>query len=62
MFIIAYDADKAVNESVLNAQNKVLDAIRKEGFYVGVANWDESCGKGLDDLLSKGFQPSYDIL
>lgn len=62
MFIIAYDADKAVNESVLNAQNKVLGAIRKEGFYVGVANWDESCGKGLDDLLAKGFQPSYDIL
>lgn len=62
MFIIAYDADKAVNESVLNAQNKVLGAIRKEGFYVGVANWDKSCGKGLDDLLAKGFQPSYDIL
>lgn len=62
LFLIAYDADKEVNERVLRAQQKVMDALVNEGFSVGVCNWNMQLGKGLDDLLSKGYLPSYDIL
>lgn len=62
LFLVAYDADKEVNERVLRAQQKVMDALSNEGFSVGVCNWDMNLGKGLDDLLSHGYLPSYDIL
>ncbi len=62
LFIVVYDADKAENERVLRAQNNVLQAIKDEGFYVGIGNWDMALGKGLDDLLSNGGLPSYDLI
>lgn len=62
VFVIVYDADKATNEAVLRAQDKVLQAIRAEGFFVGIGNWPVSLGKGLDDLLARGGLPSYDLV
>lgn len=59
MFVIAYDADKAVNEAVLKNEKHVINAIKEEGFAVGVANWDMMLGKGIDDLLFGGHQPDY---
>lgn len=62
LFVVVYDADKTVNERVLSAQEHVLNALQSEGFAVGIGNWDMHLGKGLDDLLSKGFQPSYVLI
>lgn len=62
MIILMYDADKNHNKMVLRAQFKVAEALKNEGFMIGVGEWDESLGKGLDDLLSNGEVPGYDIL
>lgn len=59
ILIIAYDADKAVNEKVLYSEQKTIELMKQEQFQVGVAEWDASCGKGIDDLLQNGYRPSY---
>ena len=61
MFVVAFDADKATNAAVLKNERQTIQAIKDEGFAVGVANWDILYGKGLDDLLRSGHQPEYDI-
>lgn len=61
IFIIAYDADKSVNENVLEAEKQVINALRNEDFLIGVANWNIKNGKGLDDLLYNNFKPAYEL-
>lgn len=61
MFVIAYDADKSVNERVLDVEMRTIQALKDEGFAIGIANWSEHYGKGLDDLLFNGHQPSYEL-
>jgi len=62
MFVIAYDADKAVNAKVLDCETKVIEALKKEGFAIGVANWNALYGKGIDDLLAGGHLPTYEAV
>ncbi len=62
LIIVAYDADKETNKNVLNAQNMLVEALKKEGIMVAVAGWDISVGKGLDDLLVAGGQPTYELI
>lgn len=57
--LIAYDADKNTNEAVFRAEQRVVDALQKEGFMVALAEWDESLGKGIDDILVKGYRPNF---
>lgn len=62
LVIVAYDADKETNKHVLKAQDMLVDALKMEGIMVAVAGWDISVGKGLDDLLVAGGQPTYELL
>lgn len=62
LIIVAYDADKESNRNVLNAQNMLVDALKREGIMVAVAGWDITIGKGLDDLLVAGGQPAYELI
>lgn len=59
MFIIAFDADKHTNEKVMKSQWDTVNSLKKEGFAIGLAEWDASLGKGLDDLLVGGCKPRY---
>lgn len=61
MFVIAYDADKSFNKRVLDSETRTIQALKDEGFAIGIANWSEHYGKGLDDLLYNGHQPSYEL-
>ena len=61
IIIIAYDADKATNAAVYNAEKRVVEALQKEGFMVALAEWDPILGKGLDDILVKGFRPKFSL-
>lgn len=62
MFIVAYDADKAVNEKVLQQQNNIVEALKKEGFFMATAEWDMCLGKGIDDLLAAGHKPGFQLV
>jgi len=62
IIIIAFDADKKVNERVLSAEKQVINSLRYEGFVVGVAEWDIKIAKGIDDLLAKGYKPTYAVI
>ncbi len=58
-FIVAYDADKSTNATVLMRQQETARALADAGFIIGIAEWDAKYGKGLDDLLANGCAPSY---
>ena len=57
--IIAYDADKATNSAVFKAEQRVVEGLQKEGFMVGLAEWDPMLGKGIDDILVNGYRPKF---
>lgn len=59
IFIIAYDADKNQNEAVMKCEKQAVEALRNEGFMIGLAEWDMKHGKGIDDVLKNGHKPSY---
>jgi hypothetical protein len=59
IFVVAFDADKSVNENVLAAEKQVVEALQNEGLIIGLAEWNMSLGKGMDDLLKSGHKPSY---
>ena len=59
ILIVAFDADREKNNAVMRAQNATIESLKKEGFTVGVAEWDMALGKGIDDLLANGHKPSY---
>lgn len=55
----AFDADKLVNNSVLQCENHLIDAIKKAGFETYICKWNFGFGKGLDDILLLGILPEY---
>lgn len=61
IIVVTYDADKGTNETVLDREQKTVEALRQEGFVLGVASWDINLGKGIDDLLASGRKPSYEV-
>lgn len=61
VIVVAFDADKCTNETVLDRERKTVDALRQEGFVLGVASWDINLGKGIDDLLAGGHKPTYEV-
>lgn len=61
IIVVAFDADKATNATVLDRERKTVEALRNEGFILGVASWDIHLGKGIDDLLAAGYKPSYEV-
>lgn len=58
MFVLAYDADKHSNMNVLNAEKKLIEALKKEGFSIAVCEWNLNIAKGIDDLIMLGLNPS----
>lgn len=60
--IVAYDADKAVNENVLRHEHGVAEMMHQLGFTVYLADWTihRTYCKGLDDLLNMGLDCSYE--
>ena len=60
VIVVAFDADKATNATVLDRECKTVEALKKEGFILGVASWDIEKGKGIDDLLAAGYKPNYE--
>lgn len=57
--VIAFDADKAVNEMVMKCHLKLAGMLKMSGFEVFSAEWDMKDGKGIDDLLSSGKLPRF---
>lgn len=59
LVIVAFDADKTVNDSVLRQEEQTFRRLKAEGFTIGCAEWDMAYGKGIDDLLKNGHEPVY---
>ncbi len=58
LFVIAYDADKKINQDVLSSEYKAVKAFIERGIYIAIAEWNHSWGKGLDDILIANIRPS----
>lgn len=48
---IAFDADARKNPNVAGALQRFAAELRGDGFDVGVQVWDETLGKGVDDVV-----------
>lgn len=48
---LAYDMDILSNQDVLKAMKDFMLHLKKEGYIVRVAMWDEKDGKGIDDMF-----------
>ena len=59
--IIAYDADKTINEAVLFYEGRLIHLVHEYGLQVAVANWNLGFGKGFDDILKVGVRPNYSL-
>ena len=62
LFVIAYDADKKVNQDVLRSEFKAVKAFVEKGLYIAIGEWNPSWGKGLDDILLSGVRPSMTMV
>lgn len=56
-FAIAYDADKYVNEKVMQCESNLIVLLKRKGVSVFTAYWNPAFGKGLDDILALGIRP-----
>jgi len=59
--IIALDADKLVNEAVMNAESNLKVSLKIMNVEVGIASWNPAQGKGLDDCVLNGYSLQYEI-
>ena len=55
--IVAYDADKNINEHVLRHEQKLVALLKNDSFHTYVSSWNPGFGKGLDDILVLGVRP-----
>lgn len=62
ILVIAYDSDKYINQSVLMYEDKIIEFLSSQDFYIGVASWNPGFGKGLDDILSINIRPNYELV
>lgn len=54
--VLAYDADMAVNPTVVKHTLALGQAVKETGKSVYVAGWDMDLGKGIDDLIKAGYK------
>jgi hypothetical protein len=52
--LLAFDADARRNHHVAHGLQALAALVKEAGFIVHLELWDESHGKGIDDLLAKG--------
>lgn len=55
--VVALDADWRTNKDVKRSRKSLIEACKRAGFQVQVADWQADKAKGLDDLLVAGHQP-----
>lgn len=55
----AFDADKLINNSVLQCESHLITDIKGAGFKAYICKWNFGFGKGLDDILLLGILPEY---
>lgn len=55
--IVAFDADRVSNPNVRGFEEKLIRHLEEKGLVVQVAVWNESEGKGIDDLYLNGGNP-----
>jgi len=54
--LVAFDADMSFNIQVFGQAKKMTDKIEEAGYPIYYLNWDESKGKGIDDIYLNGEQ------
>ncbi len=52
---IAFDADQKRNPAVAQVLFNFHQGLVRLGYHVAILDWDESCGKGIDDVLANGY-------
>lgn len=55
--VVAYDADKNVNEHVHRHEKKLVALLKNHSFHTYIGSWNPGFGKGLDDILVLGVKP-----
>lgn len=59
LIAVAYDADKYINEKVLQCEQRLIKLAKEESFKTSIATWNPGFGKGLDDILALGIIPEF---
>lgn len=66
LFVVAFDADKNENKSVLRAEKTLIENAfkhgQKDGVQIAVADWMLEFAKGIDDLYVNGGRPSFSFV
>src|SRR5918995_4663655 len=55
---LAFDADAKQNEQVARALREAYRTLKERGFEVLLETWSRELGKGIDDLLASGHEPT----
>jgi hypothetical protein len=55
---LAFDADAKHNEQVARALREAHRTLKERGFEVVLETWSRELGKGIDDLLASGHEPT----
>jgi AAA domain/3'-5' exonuclease/Domain of unknown function (DUF3854) len=55
---LAFDADAKHNERVARALHEAYRTLKERGFEVLLEKWPRQLGKGIDDLLASGHEPT----
>jgi AAA domain/Domain of unknown function (DUF3854) len=55
---LAFDADAKQNEQVALALREAYRTLKERGFEVLLETWSRELGKGIDDLLAAGHEPT----
>lgn len=61
IFVVAFDADKHTNRTVMSYQEALVGKLKENGYMAATADWDVSLGKGIDDLLCRGYIPEFSL-
>lgn len=61
IFVVAFDADKHTNKTVMSYQEALVSRLKESGYIAATADWDVSHGKGIDDLLYRGYIPEFNL-
>lgn len=62
IIVIAFDADKTVNEAVLWYEEKLIALVKDSGLQIALASWNIGFGKGLDDIFKVDIRPNYSFV